>query len=167
MKRALLASVVLAVSLVPIASAASDRGRHEHRAGDRPQAVAAQHQRSQVQHSQRSHRYNEPRSQSHRYNAPRSHSHRYSPPPRYYTQRPRYSAPRYVPPRGYVSRSWAAGHYLPVSYRGSHYVVDYRHYHLAPPPRGYHYVRVDNHVVLAAIASGLIADVLFDLFYYR
>jgi Ni/Co efflux regulator RcnB len=172
MKRALLASVVLAISLVPIASAASDRGRHEHRGSDRPHAAATQHQGSQVQHSPRhaprSHRYDIQRSPSHRYSAPRT-SH-YAPSYRHdygYGQRHRYAAPRYVAPRGYVSRSWSTGHYLPAPYRSRHYVVDYRAYRLAPPPRGYHYVRVDNHVVLAAIASGLIADVLFDLFYYR
>ena len=176
MKRALLASVVLAVSLVPIASAApSDRGRYEQRdhRTDRSVPVGSEkHYRS----SQRSH-YRD--SRSHRYDAPRHYSPRHAPrynPPRasyyqgprshYYTSyRPRYQATRYVPPRGYVSRSWHVGHYLPPTYRGGHYVVDYRHYRLAPPPRGYHYIRVDDHVVLAAIASGLITEVLFDIFY--
>jgi Ni/Co efflux regulator RcnB len=179
MKRALLASVVLAVSLVPIASAApSDRGRYEqqrdHRSDRAVDASWDKHQRSSQRHyrDSRTQRYD---ARSHRYNPPRYHAPRYQSPyasyyqgPRghYYTSwRPRYNAPRYMPPRGYVSRSWHVGHYLPPTYRGGHYVVDYRHYRLAPPPRGYHYIRVDDHVVLAAIASGLITEVLFDIFY--
>lgn len=95
----------------------------------------------------------------------------YAPAPRYAPNRvvvrpaPRYYAPRYAPPRGYVSRSWQRGHYLPAQYRARPYVVDYRAYRLAPPPRGYHYVRVDDRAVLVAISSGLIANVVSDLFY--
>lgn len=78
---------------------------------------------------------------------------------------PRYSAPRYVQPRGYAYRNWQRGHYLPTQYRARPYVLDYRAYRLAPPPRGYHYVRVDDRAVLVAITSGLIANVVSDLFY--
>jgi Ni/Co efflux regulator RcnB len=34
--------------------------------------------------------------------------------------------------------------------------VDYHHYHLQRPPRGYEWRRVDNNYVLAAAATGLI-----------
>jgi Ni/Co efflux regulator RcnB len=78
---------------------------------------------------------------------------------------PRHYPPRYAPPRGYVSRNWQRGQYLPTQYRARPYVVDYRAYRLAPPPRGYHYVRVDDRAVLVAITSGLIANVVSDLFY--
>ncbi len=76
----------------------------------------------------------------------------------------RYNAPRYQGPRGYQARHWRHGQRLPSQYRSSRYVVNYRTYHLAPPPRGYHYVRVGNDVVLVAIAGGLISLVLMDLF---
>jgi Ni/Co efflux regulator RcnB len=42
--------------------------------------------------------------------------------------------------------------------------VDYRYYRLPPPPRGYQYSRVDNDVVLTAIATGVIASVLIGMF---
>ncbi|HEY4077183.1 MAG TPA: RcnB family protein [Rhizomicrobium sp.] len=38
--------------------------------------------------------------------------------------------------------------------------VDYRHYHLSAPPRGYEWRRVDNNYVLAAAATGLIAGLV-------
>ena len=38
--------------------------------------------------------------------------------------------------------------------------VDYRHYHLQKPPRGYEWRRVDNNYVLAAAATGLIASII-------
>jgi Ni/Co efflux regulator RcnB len=75
-----------------------------------------------------------------------------------------YKANRYQPPRGYQARQWRHGDKLPTAYRSKSYVVDYRTYHLAPPPRGYQYVRVNNDVVLTAIASGVIASVITQLF---
>lgn len=90
---------------------------------------------------------------------------RHAPPVVVVRPAPRYHAPRYAPPRGYVSRNWQRGHYLPAQYRARPYVMDYRAYRLAPPPRGYHYVRVDDRAVLVAITSGLIANVVSDLFY--
>jgi Ni/Co efflux regulator RcnB len=77
----------------------------------------------------------------------------------------RYKAPsRYQPPRGYQARQWHRGDKLPSSYRSKAYVVDYRHYGLGAPPRGYQYVRVNNDVVLAAVATGVISSVIFQLF---
>jgi Ni/Co efflux regulator RcnB len=35
--------------------------------------------------------------------------------------------------------------------------IDYRHYHLQAPPRGYEWREVDGNYVLAAIATGVIA----------
>lgn len=80
-------------------------------------------------------------------------------------QGPRYHAPRYQAPRGYVRHHWRAGHRVPATYRHSRYVVnDYRHYHLHQPPRGHHWVRVDNDVVLTAVATGVVAAVVYGLF---
>ncbi len=77
----------------------------------------------------------------------------------------RYKAPsRYQPPRGYQVRQWHRGDKLPSAYRGKAYTVDYRHYGLSAPPRGYQYVRVNNDVVLTAIATGVVASVIYQLF---
>jgi hypothetical protein len=38
--------------------------------------------------------------------------------------------------------------------------VDYRSSHLRRPPRGYEWRRVDNNFVLAAVATGVIADIV-------
>ena len=38
--------------------------------------------------------------------------------------------------------------------------VDYRHYHLNAPPRGYEWREVDGNYVMAAVATGLIASVV-------
>lgn len=77
----------------------------------------------------------------------------------------RYKAGRYVPPRGWQARHWRRGETLPSAYRGRGYVVsDWQRYRLSQPPRGYHYVRVGNDVVLTAIATGVISSVIMDLF---
>lgn len=69
---------------------------------------------------------------------------------------------RYSEPRSHYGQ-WRRGDRLPQQYRRG-YAVDYRAYRLAPPPRGYEYRRVNNNdVVLAAIATGVIASVLIGL----
>jgi Ni/Co efflux regulator RcnB len=51
---------------------------------------------------------------------------------------------------------------LHKEYRHDRYVVnDWRGRHLSAPPRGYHWVQTGNDYVLAAIATGIIAQVLF------
>ena len=78
----------------------------------------------------------------------------------------RYSAGRYQPPRGYQTRQWAYGQRMPSYYRSNQYVVsNYGQYGLRAPPRGYHYVRSGNDVVLAAAAGGLITAVIAGLFH--
>jgi Ni/Co efflux regulator RcnB len=76
----------------------------------------------------------------------------------------RYKAARYQAPRGYQARQWRYGERLPVTYRSRGYVVDYRPYRLAPPPRGYQYVRVGNDVMLVSTTDGMIASVIQQLF---
>ena len=74
----------------------------------------------------------------------------YGPPPAAY-----YGNPYYRP--GYAQ--WRRGSVLPPSYRG--YVVnDYYRYHLRPPPRGYSWYRVGDDYLLAAIATGLIFEII-------
>lgn len=78
----------------------------------------------------------------------------------------RYNAGRYIAPRGYVVRSWRRGDRLPSAYYSSRYVVnDYRAYHLQAPPRGQHWVRVNNDVLLTAIATGAVVAVVSGLFH--
>jgi Ni/Co efflux regulator RcnB len=38
--------------------------------------------------------------------------------------------------------------------------IDYRHYHLNAPPRGYEWREVDGNYVLAAVATGVVASVI-------
>jgi Ni/Co efflux regulator RcnB len=69
-------------------------------------------------------------------------------------------------PRGYRPYSWRRGDRLPRAYYDRPYVVrDYHRCHLRPPPRGAHWVRVNQDVVLAAIATGIVLDVLYNHFY--
>jgi Ni/Co efflux regulator RcnB len=43
-------------------------------------------------------------------------------------------------------------------------LYDHHAYHLHAPPRGYHWVRVNHDVVLAAIATGIVLEVLYNHF---
>jgi Ni/Co efflux regulator RcnB len=90
---------------------------------------------------------------------------RYAPPPRVvYRPVPRYYG-HYVPPRGYVVHRWSRGERLPVAYYAPRYVVaNYRDCGLRAPPVGYHWVRVNHDAVLAAVATGVVLDVAFNLF---
>lgn len=81
----------------------------------------------------------------------------------YYNNRWSYGAP----PPAYYGRpgfrpgyqAWRRGAYLPPAYRG--YVVrDYGRYGLRAPPRGYYWYQSGNDYILAAIATGLIFDVI-------
>jgi Ni/Co efflux regulator RcnB len=76
----------------------------------------------------------------------------YGAPPAHY-----YGRPGYRP--GYSA--WRRGGYLPPYYRGNSYIIrDYGYYRLRPPPRGYYWYRTGNDYVLAAIATGLIFDII-------
>ena len=76
----------------------------------------------------------------------------------------RYNAGRYAPPRGYQVRQWSYGQRIPSYYSRGYVVNNYSAYGLRAPPRGYHYVRSGNDVVLAAVAGGLITAVIAGLF---
>jgi Ni/Co efflux regulator RcnB len=78
-------------------------------------------------------------------------------------------ANRYDSQRGEQGRNdvrdnphWSRGDRLPTEYRNNNqYVVsDWKNNHLRKPPRGYHWVQANNQYVLAAVASGLIADII-------
>lgn len=88
--------------------------------------------------------------------------------PRYSYSAPRYvySAPRYVAPRGYYVQTWHRGDRLPREYCDSRYYVnDYNRYQLYAPPRGHHWVRVNNDVLLTAVATGAVVAVVSGLFH--
>ncbi len=77
----------------------------------------------------------------------------------------RFDVGRYHRPQGYRHQAWRTGTRLPRAYYAPRYVVhNYRDYRLYAPPRGHHWVRVDNNVVLAAIAGGVVTAVVLDLF---
>ncbi|VTU12806.1 putative integral membrane protein [Variovorax sp. SRS16] len=56
---------------------------------------------------------------------------------------------------------WHRGDRVPTEYRGRNYVVnDWRSHRLQAPPRGYQWVGVGGDYVLAAIATGVIAQII-------
>ncbi len=73
--------------------------------------------------------------------------------------------PHGMPP-GQAKKIYGRGEYLPRDYYGNdnYYLGNYNTYGLRPPPPGYRWVRVGNEVYLAQTKSGLIAEVISDLF---
>ena len=67
-----------------------------------------------------------------------------------------------VQPR-YANYSWRRGSVLPYEYR-RYYVNDPYFYNLRPAPRGHRWVHANNDILLVALATGVIADVLFDVY---
>jgi Ni/Co efflux regulator RcnB len=63
----------------------------------------------------------------------------------------------------YFNHRWNRGAYLPRSYR-NYYVQDPYFYGVRDAPYGYRWVYVDNDLVLVSIATGLILDVLLDVY---
>jgi Ni/Co efflux regulator RcnB len=61
------------------------------------------------------------------------------------------------------NRNFHRGERLPTNYRSNQYVVnDWRGHKLRQPPRGYHWVQTGGDYVLAAIATGIIADLIIN-----
>jgi|GEM_PF-4359168 len=67
-----------------------------------------------------------------------------------------------VDPRWY-GYSWRVGGYVPWAFRG-YYVRDIYDYGLPPAPYGYAYVYLDNNIVLMSLATGLIVQVVSNLY---
>ena len=63
---------------------------------------------------------------------------------------------------GQIKHGYRRGERAPVIYlQQRYYVRDYRAYHLAPPPRGYRWVRPENdRYLLVEAATGLISQAL-------
>ena len=59
--------------------------------------------------------------------------------------------------------SWHKGDRVPAEYRDKRYEVsDWKSHNLRQPPSGYHWVNVNGDYVLAAVATGVIADLLLN-----
>ena len=59
--------------------------------------------------------------------------------------------------------SWHKGDRIPDNYRDKRYEVsDWKAHNLRQPPSGYHWVNVNGDYVLAAVATGVIADLLLN-----
>ena len=78
----------------------------------------------------------------------------------------------YVPGQGYrqvdrryIGYNWRRGGYVPAGYR-NYYVPSsyYGFYGLRPAPYGQRWVYVDGNLVLMSIATGLIADVIYNAY---
>jgi Ni/Co efflux regulator RcnB len=147
MKRAAVLATVL-VSLAAGSAAMAGQGVHlgaDHR--EPPRASNNDH---------RHWRYGDRRDDRRYYRAP--------PPRVVYRPAPRHYG-MYYPPRGYYAHRWNRGERLPVAYYQPRYVIgNYRDCGLRAPPRGYHWVRVNDDAVLAAITTGVVLDVAFHLF---
>ena len=56
---------------------------------------------------------------------------------------------------------WTKGHRVSAAERRRMSDVrDYRRYRLSAPPRGYHWVKVDNDFLLVGVASGIISNII-------
>jgi Ni/Co efflux regulator RcnB len=75
----------------------------------------------------------------------------------------RQAGPAWKAPRGWQNQQFRKGQRLAPEYRRV-VVRDYQRYQLAPPSRGYQYVRVNHDVVLTAIGTGLIVAVIAGAF---
>ncbi|MFL6575126.1 MAG: RcnB family protein [Povalibacter sp.] len=99
----------------------------------------------------------------------RDYSHHYYQPPRVvyrHYDRPRYRVAYYQRPYGYRAYQWYPGARLPMAYCAPRYIVDdYYSYGLRRPPYGYHWIRVDSDVVLAAVTTGIVLDVVDQIFW--
>ena len=59
--------------------------------------------------------------------------------------------------------NWHKGDRIPATYRDKRYEVsDWKAHNLHQPPSGYHWVNVNGDYVLAAVATGVIADMLLN-----
>ena len=60
-----------------------------------------------------------------------------------------------------VRPHWKKGYRVNAGERRRfHDVNDYRRYRLAPPPRGYRWVRADNDFLLIGVTSGIISSII-------
>jgi len=83
-----------------------------------------------------------------------------------YRYREQFDSGRYWRPPGYYVHEWRRGERLPITFRAPAYVIpDFAVYHLRPPPPGYYWVRVNNNAVLAAVTTGIVVSIAYNLFH--
>lgn len=156
MKRLMVAALVASMFTATIAMADSDKHGHRRDRDDRHDSRRGDDHRHNDKHWDRHDEYRRDQHSAYR------HDHRYYD----HHQHGRYRVARYYPPKGYHPHAWYRGARLPAAYYAPRYVVyDYGSYHLHRPPYGYHWVRVDNDVVMAAIATGVVLTVVHDIFH--
>lgn len=65
-------------------------------------------------------------------------------------------------PPGHAKQAWRRGERIPSSYYtvSRYYIVEPARYRLAPPPRGYRWVLVDDDAYLVRRDNGLVAEVV-------
>ncbi|MDB5749513.1 MAG: putative transrane protein [Massilia sp.] len=156
MKTTLIASALFALSVAASGSAFAQRGDHgndrydndrngrmEHRENGRYDSGRYDHDRNHRNDNNRNGRFDRNDRNDRYYNA----------------QNFRRDDWRGGGPRHDLRR----GQRLGQDYRNDRYVVsDWRERRLSAPPRGHHWVRTGNDYVLAAIATGIIAQVLLS-----
>lgn len=157
MKTKLIASALLALSVAASGSAFAQRGDHgnDNRDG---YAQRQDNDRYDRGHNERDRydrdRHDGPRSNGRDYRGSDARNYDRRDARNYYRDDRRGGGPRHDLRRGQR---------LGNEYRGNRYVVnDWRARRLSAPPRGHHWVHAGNDYVLAAIATGLIAQVLLS-----
>ena len=153
MKNTVIASALIALSLAASGSAfaqGDDRGpdRADYQQHDRHDDKRDKHDDKRDKHDDKH--------DDHRKEAARAHAGKYHKDDArgYHRDDKRGGGPRHDLRRG---------ERLTKEYRDQRYVVsDWRARHLSAPPKGHHWVRAGNDYVLAAIATGIIAQVLLS-----
>ena len=156
MKSKLIASALLALSVAASGSAFAQRGDRGNDYNDRNDYAQRQDNDGYNRDRNNRDRYDRERNDRDRHDGPRSHGRDYRDGNAYsyYRDERRGGGPRHD-----LRRGQRLGH----EYRDNRYVVnDWRARRLSAPPRGHHWVRAGDDYVLAAIATGLIAQVLFS-----
>jgi len=150
MKNTLIASALIALSLAASGNALAQRDDHRERGHQARHGERHDNDR----HHDRSERHDR-HDRYERHDGPHGKgNHRFDDARYYHRDDRRGGGPRHDLRRG---------HHLSKEYRHDRYVVtDWRTRHLSAPPRGHHWVRAGNDYVLAAIATGLIAQVLLS-----
>ncbi|VXC69915.1 RcnB family protein [Massilia sp. 9I] len=156
MKSTLIASALIALTMSASGSAFAQRGDHGYDRDSRNgQAYGQDSRRYDNDRRDNDRRYdNDRRDNDRRFDNDRRDNDRYYDARQFHRDDRRGGGPRHDLRRGQR---------LDREYRDSRYVVtDWRARHLSAPPRGHQWVRAGNDYVLAAIATGLIAQVLLS-----
>ena len=149
MKTTLIASALFALSVAASGSAFAQRGEQGYDRYDNDRARAEQRD-GRYDNG----RYNNDRNDRYDRNDRRDRYDRYDRNDRRH---------RYYNAQNFRRDDMRRGQRLGHEYRSSRYVVsDWRERRLSAPPRGHHWVRAGNDYVLAAVATGIIAQILLS-----